>query len=118
MFHLKNLINTLGLCLCAVLLLVPATSQAMPAGDEHFALPYDETAVLPGDGEVVEPAVDPTIRPLGTVAAADVQCVANCHRACDVCMRLCPRGFKAIPCRGGCVVAHIMCIHGCHSTPM
>lgn len=110
MFHLKNLINTLGLCLCAVLLLVPAASQAMPAGDEHFALPYDETAVLPGDGEVIEAAVD------GTVAPAAVQCVADCHRNCRACVDGCKRDGAGNWCKAGCYLDHAMCIFNCRNT--
>ena len=38
MFNLRNLTTTLRFCVVAVFLLVPPTSAAAPANDDHFAL--------------------------------------------------------------------------------
>ena len=115
MFHLKNLINTLGLCLCAVLLLVPAASQAMPAGDEHFVLPYDETAVLPGgDGSGATAAG--TTCSLRLDAPMGEQCKADCETSYDGCMASCAGSWSPLICEMGCGVAKGFCVFGCRFT--
>lgn len=113
MFHLKNLINTLGLCLCAVLLLVPATSNAMPADDEHFALPHSDATVLPGDGEA---KADGTTCSFHVAPPMGQQCRTNCEKSHDGCMDSCPSGWEGMGCRVGCGVAQEFCIHGCRFT--
>ena len=117
MLHLKNLINTLGLCVCAVLLLlVPATSNAMPADDEHFALPHSDATVLPGDGQGTGAAADGTTCSMGSDAPMGTECAANCDRSRDGCVSSCPTGLAGYWCVGGCIAAHGFCVMGCAFT--
>ena len=96
MFNLRNP-TTLRFCVVAVFLLVPPTSAAVPANDDHLAL-RGEAAALPGDWERRGATSDGAACSFNVVAPHGTGCVASCDRARDDCLIACDGSWWCVLC--------------------
>ena len=107
MFNVKDILATVRVCVLGVLLFAPLTSNALPANDDHVALP---------DTEVTN---EPNARDQGQASATgvDAMCSSECHRGCLAAFEKCQAACGADWCTMGCSMAHAACSMGCSSGP-
>ena len=113
MFNLRNLTTTLRFCVVAVFLLVPPTSAAAPANDDHFAL-RGEAAALGGDWQRRGATSDETTCSFNIVAPHSVECIATCDDERNGCNDRCENKWCVL----GCTVTHAFCIHNRCNGPL
>ena len=116
MFNLRNLTTTLRFCVVAVFLLVPPTSAAAPANDDHFAL-RGEAAARGGDWQRRGATADETTCSFNIVAPHSGDCIPDCEKRFDGCVVLCQSTGSGRGCVIGCALAHGWCIYNCTAAP-
>ena len=97
MFNVKDILATVRVCVLGVLLFAPLTSNALPANDDHVALPDTEVTNEPN-------ALD---KRQTSATGVDAMCISECHR-------LCLKVFEK--CEAGCGGSQ-WCSMGCSTGP-
>ena len=106
MLNVKDILAVVRVCVLGALLFAPLTSNALPANDDHVALPDAHSAAVPDAEEC---------RPLGRRQSSplhDSYCISECGRVFDACRADC-RGVQS--CTQTCSLNHSFCIYGCNS---
>ena len=107
MFYLQDKVNALRVCVLAVLLYVPLTSQALPYDDNHAALDNPLTAGVPTERDECQPSANPN----RWADSVGEQCLRDCRWVFRDCKTEC-RGNRW--CVIACTVAHGFCIYSCN----
>ena len=107
MFNVKDILAAVRVCVLGVLLFAPMTINALPANDDHVALPDTEVTNEPSahdEGQASATGVD---------AMCNTECERNCLLVYEDCSSTCG-GSKW--CVVMCTVAHMGCSMGCNTT--
>lgn len=108
MFNVKDILAAVRVCVLGVLLFAPLTINALPANDDHVALP---------DTEVTN---EPNAHDEGQASATgvDAMCSSECHRLCYKVYEKCNAGCGGAQwCVMGCSITHMSCSMGCSTGP-
>ena len=106
MFNVKDILAAVRVCVLGVLLFAPLTSHALPANDNHVALP-DAQAAAVANAEECRSLVRLQLSPLHTG-----ECERECGRVYDDCSARCG---DAKWCVLICSFNHSFCMNNCNA---
>ena len=107
MFNVKDILAAVRVCVLGALLFAPLMSHALPANDNHVALPDTLVAGAPNTRDEREAST------AGWDAQCNSQCEGDCLRVYDSCMETCG---GEIQCVFNCSLNYSFCINGCKSS--
>lgn len=106
MFNVKDILAAVRVCVLGALLFAPLTSHALPANDNHVALPDTQVANAPNTRDGLQAST------ADWDAQCNPQCLSECLRVYDSCMATCDGGEQ---CLFICSLNHSFCVNGCNA---
>lgn len=106
MFNVKDILAAVRVCVLGALLFAPLTSHALPANDNHVALPDTQVANAPNTRDERQASIS------GWDAQCNSQCESDCLRVYDSCMETCGGQEQ---CMFNCSLNHSFCVYSCNA---